>query len=58
MKCDNCEKEITRSSTGFMEQELIRHMWRRLTGLPYDGRLGNYFVCNELRCKEKQKVIT
>lgn len=53
MKCDYCKKEIEKNASGFLEEKLSPFLFKYLTGLPGDNRLGNYFVCHGLSCKQK-----
>jgi hypothetical protein len=50
MICDYCKKEIVRNASGFKEEALTPFLFKRMTGLPGDNRLGNYFVCHGLSC--------
>jgi hypothetical protein len=56
VKCDYCKKEIVRSATGFLEQELTPFLYRTMTGTSGDNRLGNYFVCHGLSCKRQMTL--
>lgn len=56
MVCDYCKKEITRNSCDFLEQELTPFLFKRMTGLSGDNRLGNYFVCHDLSCMRSKTL--